>query len=204
MWKIAERARMRVIVFDTETTGLRPGYICQLAYIISDADGQITEAKNYYFKVSFMPTAASRVHGLTADALLGLSSGLAFADRAGEIEAAFAQSSLWVAHNIDFDRAFLMSEFRHSGIALHEARNFCTMRELAKECKLPSTKPGGRYKFPTLAQAAAHLGISDSDISKCREEAFGNVERRQYHEARYDAAATYLCYRRAVAMGIAP
>jgi DNA polymerase-3 subunit epsilon len=217
---------MRVIVFDTETTGLRPGSICQLAYIVAEissggvssnggggsigsggsigAGVSIVEAKNIYFAVPFVPNDAAKIHGLTADILERLSGGQTFSDRADEIEAAFSACGLWVAHNVDFDRSFLLAEFRKAGRAPREGRNYCTMRELAPECKLPPTRLGMSYKYPTLEQAASHLKITGADIRACCESAFGDGQGASFHDARYDSATAYLCFLAAIELGIAP
>ena len=56
-----------VLYFDTETTGLYPGEICQLSYIMQDKGG--VSAKNFYFAVDFVEYGALKVHGLTAEKL---------------------------------------------------------------------------------------------------------------------------------------
>ena len=229
---------MQVIVFDTETTGLRPGSICQLAYIVAeipkegggggvgggaggsgsaggaggsgDSAGSggsgegVVEAKNMYFTVGYVPKSASDIHGLTADKLRELSGGKSFKDRVNEIKADFAACDLWIAHNIDFDRSFLLMEFLRVGRPPREARNYCTMKELAPECKLPPTRGGSSYKYPTLKEAVEHLGIKDEDIRALCADAFRADISERFHDARYDVAATYLCFRAAVALGIAP
>ena len=197
---------MRVIVFDTETTGLRPGHICQLAYLVAEDPGAggVVDAKNMYFAVPHVPEGAAKIHGLTADALKSLSGGKGFKDRAGEIEDAFGGCDLWIAHNVDFDRSFLLAEFARAGRAPREARNYCTMRELTAECKLPSSRPGMPYKFPTLAQAAKHLKIADESIRRCCVDVFGDCTSNGFHDARYDAAAAYLCFLAALRLGLAP
>ena len=60
-----------MLFFDTETTGLNPGNICQLSYIIVDGDNM--ESNNYFFKVDYVEPGAQRVHGLSVDKLFKLS-----------------------------------------------------------------------------------------------------------------------------------
>ena len=47
------------IYFDTETTGLIPGRIIQLSYII-DNDGEVS-AKNFFFAVDYVPEEAVKI-----------------------------------------------------------------------------------------------------------------------------------------------
>ena len=56
-----------ILYFDTETTGLRPGRIIQLAYIIDYGD--TIKAKNFYFNVPYIEPGASMVHGITLEDL---------------------------------------------------------------------------------------------------------------------------------------
>lgn len=47
---------MKLLIFDTETTSLKPGHICQLSYITINASTkpQKTEGKNIFFAVDEM------------------------------------------------------------------------------------------------------------------------------------------------------
>ena len=51
---------MKLLFFDTETTGIKPGSICQLSYITVDASAkpQITTGKNFFFTVDEMEPSA--------------------------------------------------------------------------------------------------------------------------------------------------
>mgnify|MGYP003734308207 FL=1 len=71
-----------MIFFDTETTGLKPGSICQLSYITVDASvkPQITRGENIFFSVDYMEPSAEEVHGFSVEDLYELSGGLYFED----------------------------------------------------------------------------------------------------------------------------
>ena len=47
---------MKLLFFDTETTSVRPGHICQLSYITVDTSTkpQTTIGKNFFFTVDEM------------------------------------------------------------------------------------------------------------------------------------------------------
>ena len=190
---------MRVVVFDTETTGFMPGNICQLSYIIDDSGPVLT--KNLYFKVGYVEPGAERVHGLSVPVLDKLSGGRAFADCAEEIYNDFMSCGFWIAHNYDFDRRFLEVEFRRAGIEFFGKKHFCTMRGLTSVCKLPRAgkkySPGG-YKYPRLSELMDCLGISTEEITKQASALFSTPETSGFHDARVDTAAVYLCYKKGV------
>ena len=49
---------MKILMFDTETTGLRPGQICQLSYIVIDNSTKPYKVygKNFFFSVDYTCT----------------------------------------------------------------------------------------------------------------------------------------------------
>lgn len=192
---------MRTIVFDTETSGFKPGYICQLSYIIDDGDGAPAAGKNLFFSVGYVEPGASRIHGFTVDALAELSGGRKFADRSDEVLGDFMSASVLVAHNFDFDRGFLAAEFRRAGKELRLAGEpLCTMRHFTPICKLPPSSAGAHrnpYKYPSLAELVRFLGIAEADIAGLAAAAFSLGGGMKAHDARFDSAATYLCYKAA-------
>ena len=90
-----------IIYFDTETTGLYPGRIIQLSYVLED--GESVKGKNFYFFVEWIDPSATKVHGITVEKLAELSKGKTFSDYADEIYEDFKNASLVVAHNVRFD-----------------------------------------------------------------------------------------------------
>ena len=196
---------MRLLFFDTETTSFTPGQICQLSYVIDD--GRALAAKNMYFTVSFVQPGAQGVHGLSVQALKELSCGMEFAARADEVLSDFESSSLVAAHNFDFDRGFIKAEFLRLNKNIRLENYFCTMKFFTPICQLPMKgRRGGafNYKYPSLKELARFLDISDSAISKCASRLFGTPPSEGYHNACFDAAATYLCYRKGVETGLIP
>jgi DNA polymerase-3 subunit epsilon len=202
-----EAKRMREIVFDTETTGFKPGSICQLSYIIDDGAAP-AKGKNLFFSVGWVDPGASRVHGFTADTLASLSGGRKFADHADELIDDFSSASVLVAHNYDFDSKFLDAEFGRAGKSLRFAgAPLCTMKHFTPICKLPPARAGigrGDYKYPSLPELIRFFGIGEAEISEFAASAFGLGDRLKSHDARFDSAATYLCYRAAKERGYLP
>ena len=96
-----------ILFFDTETTGLLPGRIIQLSYIMTD--GENTVAKNFFFGVSYIEPSAQAVHGFSVEKLAVLSNGHTFSTDIEEIYDDFLSADLIVAHNDKFDIGFLIA-----------------------------------------------------------------------------------------------
>ena len=186
-----------IICFDTETTGLYPGNICQLSYVMKDKDS-IT-AKNMFFEVDRVENDAFLVHGLSVELLKELSNGQRFKDRIDEIEQDFSRAKLIVAHNTDFDIMFMRSEFIWQNRTFFIDDNFCTMRKSVPICKLPR-KSGVGYKYPKLSELCEFFGISDNEILEKTKEIF-NCD-ATYHDARFDTTALYLAVEKGINLGL--
>ena len=194
---------MRAIVFDTETTGFKPGNICQLAYLMAD-DGRVS-GKNLYFQVDYVEPGAQNVHGLSVEKLNELSGGKGFGNFAEEIMDDFASAQIWIAHNYSFDASFMSAEFRRCKMAFAAPKHFCTMQKYTPVMKLPSRRSWsgpGQYKYPTLRELIAFMGITDAEIANLADTSFKTEGSGiSYHDARFDCAATYLCYQKGAASG---
>ena len=181
-----------IIYLDTETTGLRPGKICQLSYVIQDVSG--IKTKNFYFLVDYIEPSASMVHGLTVEKLLVLSNGRTFRDCSDEIYADLSNADLVVAHNTSFDFSFLREEFERVGELFNPINSLCSMKTAVPVCKLKRTNSAG-YKYPKLSEFTAFLGISDQEILVTTKNIFGG--NCGYHDARFDTTALFLACEKA-------
>ena len=179
-----------MIFVDTETTDYRPGQIAQLAYILADGD-TVTGAGNYYFAVEYMSPGAEEVHGLSEELLWRLSDGRTFAEQVDFFRGHF-EGRMLVAHNAQFDLSFLDAEFSRCGLKFRPKGVFCTMLSSTSICGIPG--PRG-YKWPRLDEAVQCLDIPTEEVSAFTETLFGG-SRSGFHDARFDAAAVYLIYRR--------
>lgn len=180
---------MKLLTFDTETTALQPGQICQLSYIMSEGDS--VKAKNMFFTVDEMSEGSFEVHGFSLEALEELSGGLRFEDRAEEILRDFSEAQMLVGHNVAADIRFMSCELERVGLKLPKIRNFCTMNYFTGIMMMKRAFQTGRPKPPKLTELAEFLEISDEYVLKCCSEWFEGGE--QAHDARFDAAMTYLC-----------
>lgn len=178
-----------LLYFDTETTGLRPGKICQLSYIMDYEDGKII-AKNFFFSVPFIEPSAVMVHGFTVEKLKVLSKGKVFADFADEIANDFYQADTIIAHNISFDLSFLRQEFLEIGKPFRYKNEFCSMKTAVPvTCILRTNNKG--YKYPKLTELCSHLNIFDDEITYFEDKFFSETTKN--HDARFDTTALFMC-----------
>lgn len=180
-----------ILYLDTETSGLYPGNICQLSYIMQ-TDSEV-RAKNFFFSVDFVEQGAYMIHGFSVEKLRVLSGDKRFCDHICEIEKDFSSASLVVAHNTAFDLMFLRKEFENCGKILPIEKTFCSMKTMTPVCKLPR-RTGAGYKYPKLNELCAFLGISDKDINLACKQFYARCV--DYHDARFDTVALCLACNR--------
>jgi DNA polymerase-3 subunit epsilon len=193
---------VKMIFFDTETTGLRPGSICQLSYILVDTGvkPQSTTGTNIFFSVDHVEPEAEDVHGFSVEKLYELSEGLYFEDRFEEILADFRSADFLIGHNVKFDIGFLTHELDGCGEEFKPKGIFCTMGYYKDICKLPDFK--GKYKNPKLEEVVKFFDISKDDIHETSRKLFGGSG--NFHDARFDTAATYLIVVEGIKRGLIP
>ncbi|MBI5016886.1 MAG: 3'-5' exonuclease [Deltaproteobacteria bacterium] len=165
---------MRHVVFDTETTGIPKDRrapvtklanwprLVQVAWVTYDRSGAPGRAGEHLVRPEGfrIPAAASRVHGIrTAHAL---ANGAPMADvLAAFLAAAEPWDTVFVAHNLDFDRPVLGAELLRTGYPLDEVQAFlkrpalCLMKASAPFCRIPGRC--GKWKYPTLAELHTKL-----------------------------------------------
>lgn len=182
-----------VIYFDTETTGLKPGHVIQLAYILDD--GKNIRGKNFYFCVPYISEESVAVHGITVEKLKELSGGRTFFEYLEEIDDDFRSADLTVAHNFPFDFNFMTSEFSAFSRIFHYKEKFDTMRFFTSYTAIKSNFGGG-YKYPKLSELAEFFDIYDYDVSRFSLKVFNGGT--SGHDARFDVSETCLIVKKAM------
>lgn len=178
-----------ILFFDTETTGLTPGGIIQLSYLMQTKDA--VKAKNFFFAVDYIEPAATEVHGFTVEKIYELSGGHTFSEYMEEIYDDFYSADLIVAHNAPFDIGFLINEYFRRDRKFRYKADFDTMRYFTPIMKMPR-RSGCGYKFPKLTELCEFLDIYPYDVTRKTAELFDcDVSR---HDARYDTTALYLSF----------
>lgn len=153
-------------VIDFETTGLSPyrhDRVIEVAIVRMAAGGRLTEE----FVSLVNPgrdLGPTRIHGITAKDILDAPS---FAEIVGDILDKLANAVV-VAHNVHFDKVFLVAECERAGHSLPEFPTLCTMRLSS----ILSDSAAGR----ALPDCCKHFG----------------VELDQHHAAASDARACAL------------
>ncbi|SHK35975.1 Exonuclease [Hathewaya proteolytica DSM 3090] len=180
---------MKSIFLDTETTGLKPGQIVQLTYIIEE-DKQLTAMKNYFFSVDSVEPEAEKVHGFSKERLDLLSEGFTFKELSEEIQEDFNDSTI-IAHNIGFDKKFIDEEFRRSCLVPGYSKEFCTMGYFKGIVNIPN-RYGNGLKNPKLEEVVDYYKIDKNLILEKTKILFG-CEEVSFHDARYDVMAMYMC-----------
>lgn len=193
---------MKMIFFDTETTGLKPGHICQLSYILVDTNikPNKTIGKNIFFTVDYVEPSAEDVHGFSVEILRELSDGKSFKDSLESFLEDFKSADIFIGHNVNFDIKFFTHEMLSLGETFNPKHIFCTMHYYKNICKIINYN--GNYKNPRLEEVVKFLNITSTEINNLTKKLFkgdGN-----FHDARFDTTATYLIVTEGIKKGYIP
>ena len=180
-----------ILFFDTETTGLMPGRIIQLSYIMQTETD--VKAKNFFFYVDYIEPSAVAVHGFTPEKLFTLSCGKTFSCDIEEIYDDFLSADLVVSHNFAFDLKFMIAEFLYQDRQFRYRESLCTMKFFTDLLRMPR-KSGKGFKYPKLSELCEALEIYPYDISTASLNLFEDAG--AFHDARYDTTAVYRAFNR--------
>ena len=86
---------------------------------------------------------------------------------------------------------YLRAEFKRVGVTLPEIPIFCTLKHYTKEANIPLKQNPNVLKPPKLEELCVHFGLSQDFIAAKCKKWYGGGDHP--HDARYDAAAAYLC-----------
>lgn len=173
---------MRILCFDTETTGLPEGrdisiyqtdkwpYIVQLSFMVYDTDSkEIVEQYDQIIKlgnsIELTPKSVE-IHGITREIIEKC--GIPITEALCAFKRALHKSNCSIGHNLSFDKRLLIVEsIRNKGfdpnddsmIQFHFGKEFCTMQNSVDVCKIKRLRKDGTsyYKYPTLLEL--HLNL---------------------------------------------
>lgn len=152
---------MYYLVFDTETTGLPKNYqaplddfdnwprLVQVAWQFYDGDGNLWEEESLIIKPEgfIIPEEAAKIHRISQER--AMIEGVSLNEALRKFAEAISRANFLVAHNIDFDKKIIGSEFLRNLVEnqLTETEKICTMKLGVDICRLP-----GRvgFKWPNL------------------------------------------------------
>ena len=174
---------MKVIVFDTETTGLpternasimdlhKWPHIVQLSYILFDTDSkQIITMRDDLIKIPLdveITPGSEAIHHISR--VMCEANGICISDAINYFNKALGLANVIVGHNISFDKRMLMVECMRTNIRQQFTVNglrkeeFCTMKKGTDICQLTKTNANGTtyLKFPTLSEL--HLKLFEKN-----------------------------------------
>tara|TARA_Y100000813_G_scaffold194955_1_gene176028 strand:- start:94 stop:756 length:663 start_codon:yes stop_codon:yes gene_type:complete len=159
---------MKVIVFDTETTGLPKNrksnpqntelfpYVCQLSWLVYDDNvGKIVKVVNKIIKLPdgvIIPEVCVNIHGITNEMMR--EKGENMKDVLMEFTKDWMDSQILIAHNLDFDNKVLQAEYYRNNLinwlGRHRKIEYCTMKYGKKFTSIwrPSKFSNNMYQKP--------------------------------------------------------
>ena len=81
--------------------------------------------------------------------------------------------------------------FQRYGVNLPSYAIFCTLKHYTEECHIPLKQNPSVLKPPRLEEVCNHFGLTQDFIAGKCQKWYGGGD--HYHDARFDAAASYLC-----------
>ncbi len=192
---------MRVLVFDTETTGLPKSrkapitdseawpHIVQLSWIVYDTEAATIEsAEDHLVKLPSgmsIPPESARIHGITDSQLnrKGIDAG----DALQWFVRCVSGADMYVAHNIDFDRPVIQAACSRLGLAppfdasTCRARSYCTAKAGVPITQLWAKRANGTgfLRYPKLWEL--HQELFQTDV-------------QNLHDALADVLVCLRCY----------
>lgn len=183
----------KTLVFDIETTGLPRDLnadlnelrnwprIVSIGWFLFDQHGALIEEYYSVIKQKYkVPAAAERIHGISKE--VSLVSGRELSDVLEKTLTVIYNSSVVVAHNLEFDLKILQACYVQNGYAVPftNHQKICTMKSTVDYCAIPR---GRGFKYPRLeelAEAAFPYGH--------------RLEGASLHNSKVDAELTAMCY----------
>ena len=192
-WQKYLRKVKKIVVFDTETSGLNAGthVILSLSWQVLDNKLRKISEKTYYFDWPSderrITDEAIYVNGLTKERLAELGTSDK-AEALQEFADVITDADLLVAHNGGFDARFIKADAVEIGvrISFQNKELWDTMHRMTYYCKIPRGRH--EYKWPRLSELADKLRIRQDDID--------------YHQSAADVEVTARCFRAIVQRGI--
>ena len=172
---------MKVIVFDTETTGLPTTrqlnanainnwpFIVQFSYIIYDMNThKLIKTFDSLVKINELvkiDPKSIEIHGIHKEQCIR--EGKHIVDIVSEFMTDLNQCETLIGHNIEFDRNMLIIEMLRNNLfetympVLQKKKNYCTMKNTVNLCNIKVEGKSGIYKkFPKLTELHEKLFYS--------------------------------------------
>lgn len=169
---------MKILVIDTETTGLPKNrtsiyntdnwpYIIQLSFILFDTNNlNIIYIFNEYIKISEninISEDSVKIHKITKNKTNSCGIDIKYA--LNILNTILKNTDLIIGHNISFDKQILMVEFIRNNILskLSNQKYFCTMKNYTNFCKIKKSTSTSQYKYPKLSELFETIFINSPE-----------------------------------------
>ena len=192
-------SNMKVLVYDTETTGLPAKknaciydthlwpYIVQLGYAIYDTEKQeftkIFDNIVISDNIKYLTPESEKIHNITKQDII--ERGVPIEEVLDEFYHDYHSVDLIVCHNIKFDKSVVLVEcVRNKKVLLPDVPEICTMVEGTDICKIErENKMGKYYKYPRLEELHYYYFKND-----------GLMNNINLHNAFVDILVTLRCF----------
>lgn len=189
---------MKILVFDTETTGLpeknanfnelnKYPYIIQLSYILYNIENNDIIIKDNYVKIDDsikISKGSYEIHKITNELLK--EKGKSIKDILNEFNELLNEVDMIVGHNLSFDKNLIIVECMRNNIKnnMIDKKEYCTMLNTRKLCNIIKYDKFNRsyYKYPKLNELYNIL-YKDEKINEDK-----------LHNSLYDVLITLKCY----------
>ena len=164
---IIERLRIEEAVFtfiDVETTGLSPrtARVCEVAAVSFRGDERVGSLAELINPGGPIPPEVSKIHGITDDMVVNSP---AFGGIAPRL-LALLENSVVVAHNAEFDMAFLSMEFERVGLKFPPLAVVDTLVLARKHWKFKSNRLGNIAAELNFSSENWHRALSDVEMTR--------------------------------------
>jgi DNA polymerase III epsilon subunit-like protein len=185
----------KTLVFDIETTGFPldtkgdlkdsknwPRIVSIGWFLFDDQNALIEEYYSVIKQKYKVPAAAAAIHGITKE--ISLISGRELKAVLDKTLSAIENSSVVVAHNLEFDLKILQATYFANGYELPFANHqkVCTMKSTTEYCGIPHGRGRG-FKYPKL-----------EELGYCAFPFGHRLSNASLHNSKVDAELTAMCY----------
>ena len=196
---------MKVLVFDTETTGLpergalitstdKWPYIIQLSYILYDISTNDMHVNDGYVKLDKdieISKESQNIHGITKEKLDKEGMNISYALM--QFNNMFCDADIVIGHNLEFDKNMILVESLRNNLEQqfcyykkgrrYKKNEYCTMKNTATLCGIIKTNKLGKeyFKYPKLIELYRRLFPHERDP-------------KNLHNSLFDVLVTLRCY----------
>ncbi|OGR68342.1 MAG: hypothetical protein A2081_01985 [Elusimicrobia bacterium GWC2_61_19] len=149
---------------DVETTGLSPraARVCEVAAISFRGSDRVAELAELVNPGAPIPAEVSKIHGITDEMVKDSPSFAAVAPRL----LALLENSVIVAHNAEFDIAFLSAELERVGLKFPKLHVVDTLAIARKNWKFQSNRLGKIAAELNISNGGWHRALSDVEMTR--------------------------------------